>query len=280
MIIGAHVSIAGGLDRLLLKAKEIGADAIQIFITPPQTFKEKEYSKKDVNFFLNQYKKIGFNGLFFHAIYLLNLTSDKEYLVNLSKKSLIYYMKMGERFGAIGTIFHVGSCKSQKCIFPNKKLSQDIDEILEKTPKNQFLIIENSAGGGGRVGVDLDELANIFNSVKNKDRLRFCIDTQHLFATGIDVSNYKIFNKWLLDFDQKIGINNLICIHLNDSKTELGSKVDRHENIGEGKIGKKGFQQIFRQPLLQSKLFITEVPGFDNKGPDKDNLNIIKKLIE
>lgn len=278
MIIGAHVSMAGGLNNAIKNSAEIGAEAIQMFITPPQTFKTKDYTDVEISSFVAEYKTSGLKKLVFHAIYLLNLVSEKEYLIKLSKESLIYYMQMGEKLGSMGTIFHIGSCKSQKCVFPNKPLCENIDEILEKTPKNQFLIIENSAGGGGRVGVDIEELASIYTNVKNNSRLKFCIDTQHLYATGIDVSNEDIFGNWLTNFDKKIGIDNLVCIHLNDSKTECGSKVDRHENIGEGKIGIVGFQQIFRQPLLQSKLFITEVPGFAGKGPDKKNIETINLL--
>lgn len=277
MIIGAHTSIAGGINNAVKKASEIGAEAIQVFITPPQTFKSKEYTDVEIESFVNEYKKVGLKGLVFHSIYLLNLVSEKEYLIKASIDSLAYYMNMGTKLGAMGTIFHVGSSKENKLQFPNKDLSENLIKILQQTPENQFLIIENAAGGGGRVGVDLDELAGIYTDVKGHKRIKFCIDTQHLYATGVDVADYEVFNQWLNKFDEKIGIDNLVCIHVNDSKTECGSRVDRHENIGEGKIGVNGFQQIFRQPLLQSKLFICESPGFEGKGPDRENLDRLKK---
>jgi deoxyribonuclease-4 len=277
MIIGAHTSIAGGINNSIKKAQEIGAEAIQIFITPPQTFKTKDYTDVEISSFIENYKNAKLKGLVFHSIYLLNLVSEKEYLVKASIDSLVYYLNMGEKLGSIGTIFHIGSCKESKCQFPNDQLTENMNKILEQTPENQFLIIENAAGGGGRVGVDLDELSNIYVGMNRNKRIKFCIDTQHLFATGVDVSNREVFGQWLNKFNEKIGIDNLICIHANDSKTECGSRVDRHENIGEGKIGISGFQQIFRQPLLQSKIFICEAPGFEGKGPDRENLDRLKK---
>lgn len=283
MVIGAHVSIAGGLTNAIKKAKEIGSEAIQIFITPPQTFKTKNYTEEDVNNFNLNLKKSYLKKIVFHSIYLLNLASEKEYLVKLSEDSLIYYLNFGSKINSIGTIFHIGSTHQKIIDFKNnifyKQIVLSIKKILNSTPENQFLIIENVAGGGGKVGATLDELEFFYKQVDSK-RLKFCIDTQHLFASGIDVSNFDIFEDWLKNFDKKIGIENLLCIHLNDSKSSLGSFVDRHENIGEGKIGKEGFQQILRQPLLQSKMFILEVPGFDGKGPDKENLERVKKYIK
>jgi apurinic endonuclease APN1 len=154
---------------------------------------------------------------------------------------------------------------------------QAMKEILAQTPKNQFLIMENAAGSGQIIGDSLEELGYFYKQV-NSNRLKICLDTQHLFATGVNVADYDLFNQWLKQFDQIIGIDNLVCMHANDSKTELGSKKDRHENIGEGLIGKSGFTNILKQPLLQNKSFILEVPGFHDDGPDKQNLDLLKSL--
>jgi deoxyribonuclease-4 len=203
--------------------------------------------------------------------------------VQYLSQSLIEYLNFGEKIGSIGTIFHVGSygAKESNPALIEKQQQQvilAIKKVLEATPLSQLLIMENAAGGGGRVGATLEELIQIYKAV-NSTRFKVCLDTQHLFATGIDVRNPTEFSQWLEIFDREIGINNLVCVHLNDSQTELGSKHDRHENIGEGKIGREGIKNILNQPLLQDKPLILEVPGFAGKGPDKKNIEILRELL-
>lgn len=328
MLFGAHVSIAGGLVKALDRAEEIGAEVLQIFVSSPHSFKITKYSDDDIVTFVKEYKKQGFKGLFFHAVYLINLASEKEYLVNLSEESIVHYLRIGERLDAVGTIVHLGSvgkniellvdsvtrndkqglfgCRDGKAFRERSfsgssttkgrsdRIQKDfntndesirlfsqvvasIKKILDQTPQSQKFIIENNAGGGGRIGATLEELI-YFHKEINSDRLAFCIDTQHLFATGVNVADKQEFGDWLEKFDNNIGIDHLVCIHANDSKAELGSKHDRHENIGVGKIGRKGFINILSQPLLKNKPFILEVPGYEGKGPDKHNLERIKQL--
>lgn len=289
MNFGAHVSVAGGLENAINKAKLIGCDVLQIFVSPPQSFRTTDYSEEQITLFKKLYQSAGFGGLFLHAIYLLNLASDNPRLVNLSKESLVHYLEMGDRLGAKGTIVHLGSYKNANVEKLKTQVIESIKDILNKTPKSQHLIVENCASRAeavakegrvsGKIGKSLNELVEINERVKS-DRLSFCIDTQHLFASGVDVRDYQIFESWLHDFDERIGIDNLVCIHANDSKSELGSEHDRHENIGEGKIGEEGFRNILNQPLLQNIPFILETPGHDpkHKGPDKENLEKLKGL--
>ncbi|HLL60453.1 MAG TPA: deoxyribonuclease IV, partial [Candidatus Nitrosocosmicus sp.] len=280
MIIGAHASAAGGIIRALDRAHNIGAEAVQLFITSPRSYRITEYSDEQIEEFNRVYKEKNFKGLFFHCIYLLNLAAPSDSLYQLSIKSLIYYLQIGDKLGAVGTIVHLGSwgvassnvadsaipAFSQSSLktpvgspsagmspttFGNfNRLIAAIKIILEMTPKSQYFIIENTAAGGGRIGANLVELEAIYKAV-NDSRVKFCIDTQHLYASGVDTSNFQVFSNWLSEFDRRIGIDNIICLHANDSKTELGSKHDRHENIGDGKIGLDGFKNILSQPLLQ-----------------------------
>ena len=136
--------------------------------------------------------------------------------------------------------------------------------ILSETPESQFLIMENSAGSP-RCGSSIEELSYLYNEVKSP-RLKVCLDTQHLFASGIDDRDGEILSQWLSDFDKQIGMDNIVCMHANDSKTELGSCHDKHENIGAGFIGEAGFKNILKQPLLAGKPWILEVPGMSGKG--------------
>lgn len=283
MIIGGHVSIAGGISNAVPRAAEQGFNAIQIFASPPQSYSKPAAPQEEIDKFNKLYKEAGMQFLVFHAIYLLNLASEKPSLVHMSVESLTGYMEFGEKIGSVGTIFHIGSYKDRGFDTVKEQLVTSMKKILDKTPLSQYLIIENAAGGGGRVGSTLDELVYLYKELRARSeelgkRVKFCLDTQHLFATGIDTSDTKIFGDWLSEFDKQIGIENLVCIHANDSKTELSSKHDRHENIGEGRIGIKGFKNIMNQPLLKNKPFILEVPGFEGKGPDRRNGEILRSL--
>lgn len=288
MYFGAHVSVAGGLQNAISKGHAMDADVLQIFVSAPQSFRITHYSDDQIGEFKKLYQNAGFSALFFHAIYLINLASENQSLVELSKKSLIHYLTMGDKLGAVGTIVHLGSYNGGKKKTVNEiatplarndnKMNQvieSIQKILQRVPQSQKLIVENCAGK--KIGKNLEELIEIHKRVKS-DRLAFCIDTQHLYASGIDVSSRTIFGNWLLKFNRSIGIDNLVCMHANDSKSDLGSELDRHENIGEGKIGEDGFRNILSQPLLQNKAFILETPGVARSGPDRQNLDRLRIL--
>jgi deoxyribonuclease-4 len=181
MVFGAHVSVAGGLQNAIAKGQGIGADILQIFVSPPQSFKTTDYSDEQIVEFKRLYQNAGFSGLFFHAIYLINLASENRDLVELSKKSLIHYLQMGDKLGAVGTIVHLGSYKDGNLELLKTQVVTTIKEILAETRLNQKLIVENCAGK--KIGKNLDELVEIHERV-GSDRLSFCIDTQHLFAWG------------------------------------------------------------------------------------------------
>lgn len=277
MLFGGHVSIAGGLAKAVERGVERDFAVIQTFAGSPRSFQIIKYTDEQIEAFNALYKKAGLKGLFFHAIYLLNLASQKKTLVDLSINSLIQYLQFGEKVGSRGTIFHIGSSKERDFSEVKNQVVTGIKQILKKTPQNQFLIMEFAAGAGNVIGDTLAEMVELHRLISS-DRLKICLDTQHLFASGINVGDYNEFNNLLKEFDRSLGIDNLICVHANDSKSDLGSHVDRHENIGQGKIGKKGFENILRQPLLQNKPFILETPGFDNQGPDKKNIEVLKEL--
>src|SRR3989338_3684972 len=228
MYIGAHVTTAGGLGNAVKKGNEIGAEILQIFVSSPQSFRTFNRSDDEIVMFKKMYQSSRFRGLFFHGIYLINLASSNARLVNLSKDSLTYYLKMGDKLGAEGTVVHLGSygykvntdigiTDSERVVLD--KVAANIIEILKATPKSQGLIIENAAGRS-KIGGSLDDLVYLRQKV-NSVRLKFCLDTQHLFASGVDVSDYEFFEEYLIEFDRRIGIDKLAVIHANDSKTEL-----------------------------------------------------------
>lgn len=276
--IGAHVSVSGGLNKALDNAVQIGANTIQIFGASPVRWSAPLPDIKEAQDFIKKSKEIDISPVFLHAPYLINLASPKENLAHLSAKLLENHLKISNTLEAGGVIFHVGSRGDADQKESIKMLCDSISQILENI-KDGNLILENSAGAGNLIGDSLEELGDIFKGVGNK-RLKLCLDTAHSFESGIitDFSKRGI-DEFIAKLDKVIGIKNLSVIHLNDSKTEKNSNKDRHENIGEGFIGVEGFKNFINHKDIIGKPLILEVPGFDNQGPDKKNIDIVKSIL-
>lgn len=277
-MVGGHVSAAGGLQEVVARARERQFDVIQLFASPPQGYKPITHTIEEAHAFRDECRENNISAVFFHAIYLLNLASEKPFIVHQSKQSLVDYMRFGHEAGTVGTIFHVGSVGKGQFSDRRVQIIEAMREIIKETPEDQYLIMENAAGGGGRVGVTLDELSQLHDGV-GSERLKLCLDTQHLWGSGINVGERDIFGKWLEELNKKIGIEHVVCLHVNDSKVPYASMKDRHENIGEGSIGKEGLRNALSQSMLQGIPLIMEVPGFDDKGPDLKNRDILQSLL-
>ena len=277
--IGAHVSASGGLYKAIENAQKIGADCFQIFGASPRQWMAKQPSTDDILKYKTLLKKSGLGPVFLHSAYLVNLASPSAENRQKSIKSLIDHLVIADQIGAVGLVFHVGSGKGM----PTKKsigyITKGIKEVLKKVPGKTKLILENDAGGGGRVG-GLEEIGEIIKQTKTP-RVKVCLDTAHaLEANLIDDYTPDKTKKFLSDFDQKIGLKNLIVLHINDSKTPAGSNHDRHANIGEGYIGKSGFKNLSLNTHLRQIPWILEVPGFDNLGPDKKNIDLLRRITK
>lgn len=270
MIIGGHVSIAGGLEKSVARAVAEEFNAMQIFVSSPRSFKPNSYSKEQIEAFRSAYKIANMQALFFHAIYLVNLGSENENLHMLSVESLINYLQVGASLGSNGTIVHIGSGSLEK-------ICDSLTHVLDNTPTSQHILVENMASEK-RVVYNLEQCLEILEKTKS-DRIKFCIDTQHLFASGIDIRSKEIVTSWFDDVERMIGVDKIACIHANDSKTECGSQHDRHENIGQGVIGLEGIKTFFSDKRTQNIPIILEVPGFEDKGPDKRNKDILNGLL-
>ncbi len=271
MIIGGHVSIAGGLDKAVGRAVAEEFNAMQIFVSSPRSFKPNIYTTEQINAFVAAYKTAKMQALFFHAIYLVNLGSENENLHTLSINSLKNYLEVGEQLGSNGTIVHIGSGSIEK-------ISESLAHILFDTPTSQNVLVENMASEK-RVIFKLEQCVEILERVQS-DRVKFCIDTQHLFASGIDIRDGETVKNWLDDVERMIGIEKIACIHVNDSKTACGSQHDRHENLGEGEIGLAGIKKFLSEPRLAHIPLILEVPGFADKGPDKKNKDLLMNALQ
>ena len=280
MKLGAHVSTVGGLDKAIDRGVEIGCETIQIFGSSPQGWAFKPVPEALTRAFREKAQDAGISPVFFHAIYLINLGTSDPSSLEKGIESLINYMKLAAEVEAGGIIFHPGSHKGAgyEAIFEQTVAS--IERVLENSPEGPCLTLENTAGMGQHIGARFDELGRIMGAVDPvyRGRLKVCLDTQHCFAAGYDIATEEGLEAMMAEFDELIGLENIVAVHANDSKYPLGAGVDRHENIGQGNIGIQGFENLMSKLAFRDVPFFLEVPGLENKGPDRENLDILKEI--
>lgn len=276
--VGAHVTAAVSLEKSFDKALEIGALCTQIFISPPRQWTETVHDEAEIERFIRKKEETQISPNFIHGTYLINLGSQNSEHLERSINWLIWALKMGSKLTANGVIFHMGSHKGLGFETVKVQVIESLKKVLEISPKDINLILENPVITGGNLGSTLGELGQLLKGVNAKN-LKVCLDTQHAFASGYDIKTPIGLKDFLEEFEAEIGLKNLAAIHLNDSKTEYKSLRDRHENIGEGHIGKEGIANIINNPAFSEVPFILEVPGFSGNGPDKENIETVKSLL-
>ncbi len=279
MIIGAHVSAAGGIGNAVDRAVDIGAEAVQIFGSSTRSWRFKTLTEAQADAFREKNSEAGLAPPFLHAIYLINLGNSNPENVDKSVTSLVQYMHLADQIGAGGVIFHPGSHGGAGYEGVFRQVVDSIHRVLDQTPEGPLLCLENMAGMGQHIGAKFSELGEVMRAVDSA-RLGICLDTQHAFAAGYDLTNPEGVAGMIDEFDRDIGLDRLSAVHANDSKRPCGSGVDRHDNIGEGLIGEEGFANIMSHPAFADVPFFLEVPGYDNdnRGPDKPNVDILKEI--
>lgn len=277
MRIGAHVSTSNSADLAINRALDIGAEAVQVFVSPPQGWNFKPIDERVAASFKTKaiQHDIGPNVL--HAIYLVSLGSDDSALVERGKSSLTKYMNGASELGALGVIFHLGSHKGKGFDGVRDQVATGIRDVLAQSPDDVLLLLENSAGMGNHIGSKFSELGVMIREL-NDHRVRICLDTQHSFAAGYDLRTPTSVDQVMQEFDAEIGLEYLAAIHCNDSKPDLGGSVDRHENIGEGHMGIAAFESIMANRHFRDIPFYLEVPGYENSGPDIRNVQTLKGI--
>jgi deoxyribonuclease-4 len=278
MQIGAHVSTSGGVATCFDRAEAIGAEAAQIFLTPPQQWRSNKLEPDQVLDFHKRAATSSVDSVFVHGVYLINLATTDTVMLTRSTSSLKSSLNTCAQLGIKGVIFHLGSHKGQGLDSVFDQICRACLEVLEASPSDAWLILENSAGAGGNIGSQFYDLGRIIRQV-GSERVKVCLDTQHCYAAGYDVATAEGLEATMSEFEQEVGLDKLVAVHANDSKVELGAGRDRHENIGDGLIGVDGFRRILGHWGFQDVPFLLEVPGFgEAKGPDAPNIDLLKKL--
>jgi len=255
----------------------LGAESFQIFGAAPQMWRRKHHPDEHTESFRFKMGDAGLNAAFIHAVYLINLASPDDELLRKSTDTLTAELDLASRIGAEGVIFHVGSHMGSGFAHALPRIAAAMSEALDRTPDDALLLLENNAGAGRSVGSSFAELSAIMNAV-NHPRVRICLDTCHAHAAGYNVATIAGLKETIDEFQREIGADKLTAIHANDSKTELGSGKDRHENIGQGTIGMKAFRRMVRNRVLRRATWLLEVPGYEGGGPGKADMDILKAL--
>lgn len=283
MLIGAHVSIAGGIDKSIQRAVDIGANCIQTFASSPRTLAFKPVDPDTIKSYLEQKKQHGIQKHLFHGIYLINLAHENPVMLQKGVESLISYQQLAGQIEGMGTVFHIGSHKGKGLESVLNQVAKAIKEVIDQTPDGVTLYLENAAGHKGTIGQTFIELSQILDAVSqlNPDmsKLAVCIDTQHAFASGYDLRNSQGLEQMLDEADSTFGLDLVQTIHINDSLMPFDSKRDRHANIGEGEIGTQGLSSVVNHPKLKHLPFFLEVPGKDKSGPRKQDVDQLKSLF-
>lgn len=274
---GCHVSASGGLANALRNALELDINTIQIHASPPQRWNSKPFAPGIEDDFLASRSSSKVKKVFFHGIYLINLASPVPTHLHLSKTSLVNALDLLARIDGDGVIFHMGSLKDQEDEKAGlKQVAQSIDWILQHSPSKARLILEVAAGSGKIIGDRIEELAEVYEMVEAKERVGFALDSQHLWASGYDLVGE--LDAIVDAVDQVLDLKKVWAIHLNDSKTEKGSRKDRHENFGDGLIGRDALKAFFLHPKLTAIPFILETPAMKELALAKEEVKKLKEL--
>ena len=279
MYIGAHVSSSGGIHTAIDRAELIGADSVQVFTQSPRTWRQTNHDPATFDRFRERREEAGIGGVLCHALYLCNFAAPDDAIYQKSIAALRSTMEIACAIGADGVVLHVGSHLGAGLDKGLERVVPALEQVLELTNDTTWLLMENSAGAGGTIGRSIDELAVIYERLDGPPRLGVCLDSCHLYVSGIDVTDPATFDALLVELDSTIGLDRLRALHVTDSAAALGSNRDRHENIGEGLLGEK-LGVFLGHPKLQGLPAVLETAGPDKHGPDANEVRKAKEIRE
>jgi len=277
MLIGAHVSPAGGLDKAVERGVEKGCEAIQIFNQSPRMWRPTAYGDEDFATFRKAMKPSPVKAVLIHAVYLLNCASEEPEIRDKSRASLIQSLRVGAGIGAAGVVLHPGSAKKGEVKAAIKRAGKVIKEALSETDRCP-LHLEDTAGAGGTLGRSFEELGELLSAAGGGKRLGICLDSCHLLASGYDIRTAAGLTETIDEFDRVVGIKRLGSLHLNDSQTPLGSNRDRHANIGTGELGERGCAAYLSEPRFEKLPLVIETQGPERQGPSREEVELCFSL--
>lgn len=275
MLFGGHCS--GGIKGSLDRAVEMGADTMQLFAQSPRMWRFPEHAADDLARFRERRAAIGLDSVLVHALYLVNLAAPDGEIYRKSVETMRFTMRAACAIEADGVVVHVGSHLGSGFEAGLERAVPALAQVLEESSDTTWLLIENSAGAGGTIGRSLDEIAALVDALGRHRRLGVCLDTCHLYVSGVDVTDRAVLDETLSDLDARIGLDRLRALHVNDAATPLGSNRDRHANVLEGLMGEE-LGVFLSHPSLQSLPAVMEVPGPDKHGPDAGEVRKVREL--
>lgn len=281
MLLGCHLSIAGGLAQAVARAQELEINALQIFSHSARSWKMGALTPEDAQKFIERRWQSRVEYVVIHTIYLINLASPDSKIFGLSVQALRDEVKRAGELSIPHVNTHIGAHRGKGVEAGLERIVEAIDQVLAspeaKGAPEVKILLENSAGEGTELGAMFAELGVVLNNIKDRRRVGVCIDTCHAFCAGYDLTTPEGLEKTLAELERTVGLESVELVHLNDSKFPLGSRRDRHQHIGQGYIGSEGFRLIVNHPALRAKPFILETPK-DDESSDPTNLSRVRAL--
>jgi deoxyribonuclease IV len=274
VLFGAHCS--GGIKKALDNALGMGAEAVQLFAQSPRTWRFPDHDPDDLARFRDRREEIDMPA-FVHSLYLVNLAAPDDAIYAKSVDTMRATVDAACAIEADGVVFHIGSHLGAGFEAGLERVVPALAQVLDRCNERTWLLMENSAGAGGTIGRSIEELVLLFGAMQQHERLGVCLDSCHLYVSGVDVTDPGTMAAVLAELDERIGLDRLRALHANDAKAPLGSNLDRHENISEGLIG-EGLGVFLGHPELQHLPVLLEVPGKDGKGPNADEIRKLREL--
>lgn len=277
MLIGAHVSTAGGLAKAVSRGEEIGCESIQIFNQSPRAWRPTAHSEDDFARFREAMAAGPVKRVIIHAIYLISTATPDREMRRKSRQALEHALRVGDGIGADGVVLHPGSRKGEEVVPAIVRSGKLIAEALAGSGKCPVLI-EQMAGHQNVLAHTFEEIAGIIEAAGGGERLGLCLDSCHLYAAGYDIGTYDGIDRMLGEVESRLGLDRLKALHLNDSRDPLGSRRDRHADIGKGEIGERGFARFLSEPRFEGLPATMETPGPKRKGPVAADVELAAKL--
>jgi deoxyribonuclease IV len=279
VLIGAHVSTAGGLHNAVDRGVELECDAIQIFHQSPRAWRPTNFGPEDFAAFNEGFAASRLESTVIHAVYLINTASPDETIREKSLGSLLHAVRLGDAISADGVVLHAGSRKQDPLDEAIARSGELVREVLAETETCPILF-ENTAGTQGPLGRDFDELAMLVDAAGGDERIGICVDSCHMFASGFAIVEPEDLSTAVDDLDRLVGLDRLAALHVNDSAVPAGANRDKHASIGKGEMGRRGIATFLSEPRFEDLPALLETPGPEKKGPDRAEVRLTKRLRE